>query len=158
MPPPFLPSSPPRFSVQHRRQLVLPSLSLSLENDRFLSSSSSSSSFHTRRLFDSARFSLSLSSAETFFVVGGGRRGRGFNASMTFDRRVPPFSPSSVVFLLGHRGFATFSPRQDCITFERGRERESIRVRDESWSIRWDDRSRAAGDCPGKRSNVRRLD
>lgn len=54
-----LPSSP-RFSVEHRRELVLPSpsLSLSLENDRFLSSSLLLS-HPVRRLFDSARFSLS---------------------------------------------------------------------------------------------------
>lgn len=152
-----LPSSP-RFSVEHRRELVLPSpsLSLSLENDRFLSSSLLLS-HPVRRLFDSARFSLS--SLSLWKVSSWGRekvrRGRGFNASMTFDHRVPPpprwFFPVAIV-VSRHS-----SPREDCITPER----ESIRLG--RWIMmvdrRWDDRSRAAkGDCAGKRSNVRRLD
>lgn len=113
-----LPSSP-RFSVEHRRQLVLPSLSLSLENDRFLSSSSSL--FHTR-LFDSARFSLFLSllrKVSSFQKGEGERRGRGFNASMTFDHPVPPFSLLLGGFSRWPSRFRDIPPlllREDCIT------------------------------------------
>lgn len=109
-----LPSSP-RFSVEHRRQLVLPSLSLSRERSVFIVLLLPLS-HPTFRL--GAILPLSLSPSKGFKREGERKR-RGFNASMTFDHPVPPFSLLLGGFSRWPSRFRDIPPlllREDCIT------------------------------------------